>query len=149
VTTWGYPFVYNGTSPLLSVGYVAGYRSVSDHDKSVKHIIVNGAFNHGNSGGPLLVSHTNDVIGIVVSTHHFYPPLVKQIIDLLEKQTAGFQFQATLPNGDKEAISDLKMTGMVLNEFYQKTQVVIGEAIAATELTMMINEKSAELSGVR
>ena len=24
VSTWGYPFVYNGASPLLSVGYVAG-----------------------------------------------------------------------------------------------------------------------------
>jgi S1-C subfamily serine protease len=26
VSTWEYPFVYNGTPPLLSVGYVAGYR---------------------------------------------------------------------------------------------------------------------------
>ena len=67
VSTWGYPFLYNGTSPLLSVGYVAGFRDDTSHDKPVKHIIVNGAFNHGNSGGPLLVSHSNEVIGVVVS----------------------------------------------------------------------------------
>ena len=28
VTTWGYPFLYDGASPLLSVGYVAGFRDV-------------------------------------------------------------------------------------------------------------------------
>ena len=29
VTTWGYPFLYDGASPLLSVGYVAGFREVT------------------------------------------------------------------------------------------------------------------------
>src|ERR1017187_4911748 len=53
VSTWGYPFGYNGVSPLLSVGYVSGYRTVLVGGQNVKHIIVNGAFNHGNSGGPL------------------------------------------------------------------------------------------------
>jgi S1-C subfamily serine protease len=27
VSTWGYPLLYNGASPLLSVGYVSGYRA--------------------------------------------------------------------------------------------------------------------------
>jgi hypothetical protein len=35
---------------------------------------------------------------------------------------------------------------MVLNEFCQKTQVMIGEAVAASELAAMIKEHSAELS---
>ncbi len=56
VSTWGYPLLYNGASPLLSVGYVSGYRKDDSSGSSVKHIVVNGAFNHGNSGGPLLVS---------------------------------------------------------------------------------------------
>ena len=77
VSTWGFPFGYNGVSPLLSVGYVSGYRTVTTNGKDVKHIVVNGAFNHGNSGGPLLVSHANQVIGVVVLTFHFYPPEVK------------------------------------------------------------------------
>ena len=29
VSTWGFPLLYNGTSPLLSVGYVSGYREDS------------------------------------------------------------------------------------------------------------------------
>lgn len=59
VSTWGYPLGYNGISPLLSVGYVSGYREDTSSGKAVKHIVVNGAFNHGNSGGALLVSHDN------------------------------------------------------------------------------------------
>jgi S1-C subfamily serine protease len=42
VTTWGYPFVYNGASPLLSVGYVAGFRTAFPDDgkgKGTKHVI--------------------------------------------------------------------------------------------------------------
>jgi S1-C subfamily serine protease len=33
VTTWGYPFLYNESSPLLSVGYVSGFREVTDDGK--------------------------------------------------------------------------------------------------------------------
>jgi S1-C subfamily serine protease len=55
VSTWGYQFLYNGYYPLLSVGYVAGYREVQlSNRRKVKHVIVNGAFNHGNSGGRFL-----------------------------------------------------------------------------------------------
>ncbi len=53
VSTWGYPFLFNGYYPLLSVGYVAGYRKVQKG--------VNGAFNPGNSRGPLLVAQDNKV----------------------------------------------------------------------------------------
>ena len=70
VSTWGYPLLYNGASPLLSVGYVSGYREDSSNGSSVKHIVVNGAFNHGNSGGPLLVAHTDEVIGIEIGRAH-------------------------------------------------------------------------------
>jgi S1-C subfamily serine protease len=72
VSTWGYPLLYNGVSPLLSVGYVSGYRKDMSNGSTVKHIVVNGAFNHGNSGGPLLVAHSNEVIGVVVLTYNFY-----------------------------------------------------------------------------
>jgi S1-C subfamily serine protease len=105
VTTWGYPFGYNGTSPLLSVGYVAGFREVPAEDgkgKATKHIIVNGAFNHGNSGGPLLVAQDNQVVGIVVLTFNFFPPGVKRIIDMLLARQDGFMMAtATAPDGSK------------------------------------------------
>jgi S1-C subfamily serine protease len=56
----------------------------------VKHIAVNGAFNHRNSGGPLLVAHNNEVIGVVEMTFHFYAKEVKDIIDALAKMQTGF-----------------------------------------------------------
>jgi hypothetical protein len=145
VSTWGYPFLYNGASPLLSVGYVSGYRTETKNNKTVKHIVVNGAFNHGNSGGPLLVSHSNEVIGIVVLTYNFYPAEVQRIIDALQNQRSGFMFDATRPDGSKLQFSEAQMTAMVLNEFYQKTQVMIGEAIAASELAAMIKDRASEL----
>jgi len=146
VSTWGYPLLYNGTSPLLSVGYISGYRQDSSSGRAVKHIVVNGAFNHGNSGGPLLVSHSNEVIGIVVLTYHFYPPQVKQIIDLLSKQNWGVMMASKRnSDGTSQQISEAQVTAMVLDEFYQKTQVMIGEAISVSELDAMLREHLSDL----
>jgi S1-C subfamily serine protease len=146
VSTWGYPFGYNGISPLLSVGYVSGYRVDTSSGKPVKHIIVNGAFNHGNSGGPLLMSHEKEVIGVVVLTFHFYPAEVKQIIDALGKQQSGLQMGTlTRPDGSKESLSEARLTAMVLDEFYQKTQVMIGEAVAGSEVAATMKEHASEL----
>jgi S1-C subfamily serine protease len=146
VSTWGYPFGYNGISPLLSVGYVSGYREDTRSGKAVKHIVVNGAFNHGNSGGPLLISHDNEVIGIVVLTFHFYPAEVRQIIDALSNLNSGFMIgEVTRPDGSQQTLSEAQITAMVLNEFYEKTQVMIGEAVAGSEVAAMIRDHSSEL----
>lgn len=148
VTTWGYPFGYNGTSPLLSVGYVAGFREATSEDsksKGVKHIIVNGAFNHGNSGGPLLIAQDNQVIGIVVLTYNFYPAGLKKLIDQLSTQKYGMQWTLTSPDGSKKDVSEIQITAAIMDEFYQKTQVMIGEAIAGSELAAMLKEHATEL----
>jgi hypothetical protein len=149
VSTWGYPFGYNGVTPLLSVGYVSGFREVnSDHGKVVKHIVVNGAFNHGNSGGPLLIARDNQVIGIVVLTFNFYPAGVKKIIDTLSSQNSGLRYTSNQPDGTKRNFSEAQLTAAVLDEFYQKTQVMIGEAIAASELAAMLKEHASELPAI-
>ena len=145
VVTWGYPFAYTGTSPLLSVGYVAGYRNATENGKTVKHIVVNGAFNHGNSGGPLLVSRQNLVVGIVVLTFHFYPPQTRQIIDALNANSGTeVVFTSRLPDGTTKNFVESQLTAAVLDEFYNKTQIDIGEAIAVSELRDFIKERSAE-----
>jgi len=146
VSTWGYPLLYNGATPLLSVGYVSGFRTDQSNGRGVKHIVVNGAFNHGNSGGPLFTARNSKVIGVVVLTFHFYPPEVKQIIDGLAAQKSGFMIATrTLPNGQTQSFSEAQVTAMVLDEFYQKTQVMIGEAVAASEVAALLSEHSAEL----
>jgi hypothetical protein len=149
VTTWGYPFVYNGASPLLSVGYVAGFREAIPeraNNKRIRHIVVNGAFNHGNSGGPLLIAQEDQVIGIVVLTYNFYPPAIKRFIDQLSEEKYGMQWTFTQPNGAKQDVSEAQITAAILGEFYQKTQVMIGEAIGASELIAMLKEHSFEVS---
>jgi S1-C subfamily serine protease len=112
----------------------------------VKHIIVNGAFNHGNSGGALLVAHKSEVVGIVVLTFNFYPPQLKSIIDGLTSQKFGLMVgQVTNPDGTIRQVSEAEITGAVLQEFYEKTQVVIGEAVASSELEAMLREHATEL----
>jgi S1-C subfamily serine protease len=149
VSTWGYPFMYSKASPLLSVGYVAGFRLDTSNGGPVKHIVVNGAFNHGNSGGPLLVSRNNEVIGVVVLTYHFYPPAVRRTIDEMEKMNSGIIVgQIKKPDGTTTGVSEMQVVASVLDEFYQKTQVMIGEAISASELAAMLKEHSSELPAV-
>ncbi len=75
VTTWGFPGGYDGTAPLLCVGYLAGAQNVS----GIPNFVVNAAFNSGNSGGPLL-DPNGDVMGVVVSK---LAPLPKKIEDNL------------------------------------------------------------------
>ena len=128
------------------MGYVSGYRGDDSHGALVKHIVVNGAFNHGNSGGPLLLSRSSEVVGIVVLTYNFYPPAVRQVIDMLAKQQYGLMVGTrTAADGQTQQVSEAQVTAMVLDEFYQKTQVMIGEAISVSELKAMLKEHASEL----
>jgi hypothetical protein len=147
VSTWGYPFLYNGVSPLLSVGYVAGFKNAGKSDRPVKHIVVNGAFNHGNSGGPLLIAQDNKVIGVVVMTYNFFPEYVAKTIKALRDSPAGnyTNLGLTDANGKFTQLSDSQLTAALLQEFYEKTQVMIGEAISASELRRFMDEKAKDI----
>lgn len=64
VSTWGFPLGYDGSVPLLSVGHLAG---VDQKKYCPPQWIINGAFNAGNSGGPVLSIEDGSVIGVVSS----------------------------------------------------------------------------------
>ena len=49
------------------------------------------------------------------------------------------------PDGTTQALSEAYITGVVLDEFYQKTQVMIGEAISTSELKAMLREHTSEV----
>jgi S1-C subfamily serine protease len=145
VTTWGFPLIYNGPAPLLSVGYVAGYSKDTVNGKGVKHIVVNGAFNPGNSGGPLFLGNNNKVIGVVVAKFHLYPPFVQQAIQALASSSAGVMYSGTDEHGQPKGYVEGQVTAMVLDQFYRTTQVMIGEAISVSELRAFINRRKAEV----
>jgi len=146
VNTWGFPLTYNGPAPLLSVGYVSGYVKDGDSGKEVKHIVVNGAFNPGNSGGPLFRANSSKVIGVVVAKFHLYPPMVAQIIQTMVAQNYGVMtFEGTDEHGNKKPLSEAQVTGMVLDQSYKTTQVMIGEAISVSELRSFLKKKKAEV----
>lgn len=145
VNTWGFPLTYNGPAPLLSVGYVAGYVKDGQNGKEVKHIVVNGAFNPGNSGGPLFRANDDKIIGVVVAKFHLYPPLVRQAIDALGATQSGVVFTGTDSQGNPKNYLEGQVTAMVLEEFYKTTQVMIGEAISVSELRAFLHRRRGEV----
>lgn len=147
VSTWGFPLIYNGPSPLLSVGYVAGYNAVKVGDRTVKHIVVNGAFNPGNSGGPVFLSGDDGVVGIVVWKQVLFSTGVPTIIEGFKhaRNVMGGNFSIKMPDGSSKGVSDQEAIGAVLEEFYDTAQVVIGEAISASELRDFLKEREKDL----
>ncbi len=145
VNTWGFPLIYNGPAPLLSVGYVAGYVKDGPNGKEVKHIVVNGAFNPGNSGGPLFRTNDSTVIGVVVAKFHLYPTMVAQAIQVMANSQSGVMYSGTDEHGNAASYTEGQVTAMVLEQFYKTTQVMIGEAISVSELRAFLKRKKAEV----
>lgn len=130
VATWGYPLGYSGPAPILSVGYIAGFQENKVDNQLFREIIVNGAFNNGNSGGPLFLRGDDQAIGIVVSKH---APLTERQISIMDtlQNTAGM-----IPQKGDLSIS--QMIAAWLTDLNQLTQVMIGHAIDAEELQQLI-----------
>jgi S1-C subfamily serine protease len=140
VTTWGFPLGYNGPAPLLSVGYLAGFVSHQEGAAQKKHLVVNGAFNSGNSGGALFRAYDNAVIGIVASKHAPISQYHQQAIDALSKNNSGVVFSATDEKGNGKDFVESQIVADLLIHMRSLTQVMIGEAIAVDELKEMLNE---------
>jgi S1-C subfamily serine protease len=148
VKTWGFPLSYEGLAPLLSMGYVAGYMPRKAGERTVKHLIINGAFNPGNSGGPLILGNSNRVVGVVVTKWTLFSPDIETAIYGLNHtptMTSSGVTQ-TLPDGTKKFLSNEQVTALALQDFYEVAQVMIGEAISVSELKSLLREKEAALS---
>jgi S1-C subfamily serine protease len=153
VETWGYPLFYEDAAPVLSRGYVAGYTMGRDSDghlknPPVRHLIVNGAINPGNSGGPLIDRVSGKVIGIVVEKWALFSPSVGAVITGLQhsKTMTGGGLQVTDANGVTMGVSNEVAMAIALKEIYDKSQVMIGEAISVSELNAFINENQQTLA---
>jgi hypothetical protein len=152
VETWGYPLNYENRAPIFSIGYVAGYsRDILPAERGgtgvpVNRLIVNGAFNPGNSGGPLIDRPTGKVIGVVVEKWTLWSPLIETAITGFAHPRAqiGGTFSRADADGKLVTVSDSEVISHVLKEFYEQSQVMIGNAISISELNAFIKPKSGE-----
>jgi hypothetical protein len=144
VSTWGYPLGYNGPAPLLSVGYLSGFKSYKPDPKSsnlVKHLVVNGAFNSGNSGGPLFLNNTNVVIGVVVNKAlPLFTPFVQSAIEAFANNKSGVVFSGADDQGKPISMVESQVVAEVVKSLRDMSQVMIGEAISIGELKSFLEE---------
>jgi S1-C subfamily serine protease len=129
VSTWGFPEGYQNLMPLLTVGYLAG----SDEDKSnpgivVKKWIVNGAFNRGNSGGPVLETKTGKVFAVISGK---LAPMPKNLENSLHKI-------------EKEGSLEGQTIAKILNHVGKQTQLVIGYATLTEDLRRFLKDNGVE-----
>jgi len=138
---WGYPFAQPGPAPLLTVAFLSGFYEYQAEAKvSVKRLVLNGAVNPGNSGGPV-ISPEGTIVGVVVAKRTLALPMgLESALKALGDNKYGMQFNGT-ENGKTVAYSESQLTAALLDYYRQVSQVFIGEAIAASELTGFLDEK--------
>jgi S1-C subfamily serine protease len=144
VKTWGFPLSYEGLAPILSMGYVAGYIPRKAGDRVVKHLVINGAFNPGNSGGPLISEGNNKVVGVVVTKWTLFSPDIETAIYGLN-HTPSSGGSNVVDQRTGRHLSNEEVAAMALQDFYEVAQVMIGEAISASELRAFLHEKEPSL----
>src|SRR2546430_15752460 len=90
------------------------------------------AFNPGNSGGPLIDRASGKVIGIVVEKWRLWSPDIEAAIYGFSHPRAAMRgtFSRVNGQGQTEQVSDQEVLGLVIKEFYDKSQVMVGEAIS-------------------
>lgn len=127
LSIWGFPGGYNGSRPMLSVGYVSGVHS----DNGSRRLVVNAAFNSGNSGGPVVDVQTGEVIGIVSSKLAPISDRAKSALLALQNQSYGMSYTETRPDGSQFTLFEGQIVAMVLDELRNQVQLVIGMATPA------------------
>lgn len=145
VTTWGFPTGYNSLVPMLSVGYVSGIDSVRiSPNISSKRLVVNAAFNSGNSGGPVLSVEDGTVVGLVSSKLAPLPQITESALAALANQTSGLQYRATRPDGTQAPVSEGQVIYEVLQYLRQQVQLVIGHAVLVDDIRVFLKENGTE-----
>lgn len=146
VSTWGFPAGYQGLAPLLSSGYLSGTDKVAlpKGTEPVSQLIVNAAFNSGNSGGPLIEIENGTVIGVVSSKLAPLPDHIEQALSVLKENKGITQFTRKNRDGSEEKLSTDNVVEEVLQYLRSQTQLVIGFAVAPGDLRTFLKKNGIE-----
>jgi hypothetical protein len=140
VSTWGFPYGYSGDVPLLSVGYLAGVQQFQTNTMWV----VNGAFNSGNSGGPVISLQDGSVIGVVNSKLGPIPDYLKEPLDALAKDSSGILYKSKRPDGTVKEMTEAQITAEVLDHLRRQVQLVVGYAVQVKDLRQFLKDNGIE-----
>jgi S1-C subfamily serine protease len=142
---WGFPAGYLGVPPILSVGYLSGVDPVPvGPGKFQNQWVVNAAINHGNSGGPVILVESGEVIGVADNKVTPLSDNAMQALSALENQNAGTKYPATLPDGTVRNYSEAQLVAMVLEELRQQVQIGIGHAVMLGDLRAFLTESGVD-----
>jgi S1-C subfamily serine protease len=130
VFTLGYPLYYDGPEPILSVGFFSNL----EEKQGIRRLVINGAFNKGNSGGPLF-DVQGRLLGIVVAKTLAEDPFLELAFQILENPQVELIYAGIeLPDGSKEEMTLSKVIRALITWIANNIQTNLGEAISAEYL---------------
>jgi S1-C subfamily serine protease len=145
ISFWGYPAGYIGIPPMISVGYLAGLDAVRSKSENMHpQWVVNAAINHGNSGGPVVLVETGEVIGVADSKVAPLSDTAISALNALQAQSSGFMYTARKPDGTTQSFSEGQVIAMVLEELRQQIQLVIGHAVLVGDLRAFLKDNGID-----
>lgn len=128
VSFWGFPSGYSGAFALLGVGNLAGSQS-DPKVASVNRWVINGAFNPGNSGGPLLdTNSTATVIGVVIQK---WTPLSDEV-------------RSELKTISEKGSSESRVLAKAMLQTADSTQLVVGHSVLTSDLKSFLRRAGVE-----
>ncbi len=145
VSSWGFPSGYFGLTPMLSVGYLAGTDTNQiGPGKIVRQWVVNGQFNGGNTGGPLIATETGEVFGVMTTKLAPLTVDTTAMIRALENSTAGPAYAGTTSDGKQVTVTEGQLVGKVVNELRRQVQLVVGKAAMHDDLVAFLKANNIE-----
>ncbi len=145
VSTWGFPSGYFGLTPMLSVGYLAGTdTSQIAPGKAARQWVVNGQFNGGNTGGPLIAIESGEVFGVVTTKLAPLTVDTTAMLRALETSTAGPAYGGTTSDGKQVTVTEGQLVGKVVNELRRQMQLLVGKAAMRDDLVNFLKTNNIE-----